>query len=283
LDDPADGLPVVATTTLIADAAREVGGRHVSVTALMPPGTDPHTYQPSAADAVALSSARLVLFNGLHLEGKMGDLLARSPTAAAVTRTIPPELLRPADGGDHDPHVWFDVSLWVRCVGVVRDALVTADPGNAADYRANADRYARTLADLHAEVKAAAETLPAGRRVLVTSHDAFGYFGRAYGFEVRGLQGVSTAAGVGTRDVDEVAGFLADRQVPAVFAESSVPDKGLKKVLDTAAARTGRPVTLVGGDDALFSDSLGPVGGPTGTYVGVVRHNLRVITRALGE
>ncbi len=281
-------LSVTATTSLIGDAVREIGGSHVAVTVLMPPGTDPHTYQPGANDSVALESARLVLFNGLHLEGKMADLLARNPPggrAAAVASTIPEAELRPADGnaGAHDPHVWFDVSLWMRCVDVVRAELSAADPAHAADYQANADRYRRTLLDLHEEVRAKADALPAGRRVLVTSHDAFGYFGRAYRFEVRGLQGVSTDAGIGTRDVDDLAGFLAERGVPAVFAESSVPDKGLKKVLDTAAARSGKPVRLIGGPDALFSDSLGAEGTPQGTYVGMVRHNIDTICRALTQ
>lgn len=286
---PAGGaVRVTATTSLIGDAVREVGGPHVAVTVLMPPGTDPHTYQPTAADAVALAGADLLLFNGLHLEGKMADLLARNPgggRAAAVTARLSPAELRPADGGDgaHDPHVWFDVSLWMRCVGVVRDELIAADPPRAADYRANADRYLRSLGELDAEVRARANALPPARRVLVTSHDAFGYFGRAYGFEVRGLQGVSTAAGVSTKDVDGLAAFLADRGVPAVFAESSVPDKGLKKVLDAARDRSGREVKLVGGDGALFSDSLAPPGEPAGTYAGMVRHNIDTICKALGQ
>jgi manganese/zinc/iron transport system substrate-binding protein len=171
----------------------------------------------------------------------------------------------------------------MKCVEAVRDELAAADPSHAADYRANAARYLRTLAELDAEVRTKANALPPARRVLVTSHDAFGYFGRAYGFEVKGLQGVSTAAGVSTRDVDGLAAFLADRGVPAVFAESSVPDKGLKKVLDAARERSGKPVNLVGGDGALFSDSLGPVGTSAGTYVGMVRHNIDTICRALGQ
>ena len=279
-------LAVTVTTSLIGDAMREVGGPHVAVTVLMKPGTDPHTYQPTAADADALSAARLVLFNGLHLEGKMADLLGRNPgesRSAAVTARLTPGDLRPADddAGAHDPHVWFDVKVWMKCVEVVRDELAAADPEHAADFAGNADRYLKSLGELDAEVRAAVATLPPARRVLVTSHDAFGYFGRAYGFEVRGLQGQSTAAGVGTRDVDGLATFLADRGVPAVFAESSVPDKGLKKVLDTAAARTGRPVRLVGDGEALYSDSLGEPGTPAGTYAGMVRHNVRVITEAL--
>jgi manganese/zinc/iron transport system substrate-binding protein len=252
----------------------------------MPPGTDPHTHLPSPADAEALASADLVLFNGLHLEGKMTDLLEHDTSgrrAAAVAGRIDPAKLRPADGGElaHDPHVWFDVRLWMECVAVVRDELAALDPAHAAEFKANADAYLAELAALDGEVRASIGKLPPGRRVLVTSHDAFGYFGRAYGVEVRGLQGVSTAAAAGTRDVEELAKYLGERSVPAVFTESSVAPKGLQKVLDTVKERYGRSVRLVGDADALYSDSLGPPGSPGETYVGMVRHNVGVMVKAL--
>jgi manganese/zinc/iron transport system substrate-binding protein len=278
---------VVATTSIIADAVRQVGGSHVQVTALMGPGTDPHTYLPSPSDAGALASAHVVYFNGLHLEGKMTQLLeenqAGAARAVAVSRSVGPEQLLHADGGDgaHDPHVWFDVRLWMRCVEVVRDELAALDPAHAADYGANADRYLKELDALDREVREKAARLPAERRVLVTSHDAFGYFARAYGFEVRGLQGVSTAAATGTRDVEDLANFLGRRQVPAVFCETSVPPKGLKKVLDSVRETYQREVRLVGGADALYSDALGEPGTPGETYVGMVRHNIDVIVKAL--
>ena len=278
---------VVATTNIIADAVRQVGGSHVQVTALMGPGTDPHTYLPSPSDASALASAHIVFFNGLHLEGKMTQLLeeneADAARAVAVSRSVGPDQLLHADGGDgaHDPHVWFDVRLWMKCVEVVRDELAALDPANAADYRANADRYLKELDALDREVREKAAKLPSDRRVLVTSHDAFGYFGRAYGFEVHGLQGVSTAAAASTREQSELANFLGRRQVPAVFCETSVPPKGLKKVLDSVRKTYQREVRLVGDADALYSDALGEPGTSGETYVGMVRHNVDVIVRAL--
>ena len=281
---------VVATTSLIADAVRRVGGPHVEVTTLMGPGTDPHTYLPTPGDSEALSSAHLVLFNGLHLEGKMAHLLEENrgggARAVAVTsRLNPATQLRTTDTADgaHDPHVWFDVRLWMKCVEVVRDELAALDPPRAADYQVNAAAYLIELDKLDSEVRAKAGTLPPVRRVLVTSHDAFGYFGAAYGFEVRGLQGVSTAASTSTRDVDDLATFLGERGVPAVFCETSVLPKGLAKVLDTVKAKYGRTVRLVGDGDALYSDALGGPGTPGATYPGMVRHNIDVIVRNLSQ
>jgi manganese/zinc/iron transport system substrate-binding protein len=281
---------VVATTGIIADAVRQVGGPHVEVTALMGPGTDPHTYLPSPSDTTALASAHIVFFNGLHLEGKLTQLLeenqAGAARAVAVTRTLDPVTqLRKAETADgaHDPHVWFDVRLWMKCVEVVRDELAAIDPARAADYRANADRYLKELKSLDREVREKAARLPATRRVLVTSHDAFGYFAQAYGFEVRGLQGVSTAAATGTRDVEELANFLGQREIPVVFCETSVLPKGLEKVHDVVREKYKRQVRLVGGANALYSDALGEPGTPGETYTGMVRHNIDVIVRALSQ
>ncbi|HET6572817.1 MAG TPA: zinc ABC transporter substrate-binding protein [Fimbriiglobus sp.] len=280
---------VTVTTSVIADTVRQVGGSHVRVTALMGPGVDPHTYLPSPSDAVALASAHIVFFNGLHLEGKMTQLLeenqAGTARAVPVSRAIDPARLRHADSADgaHDPHVWFDVRLWMTCVEVVRDELSALDPARAADYRANADRYLKELDALDREVREKAAKLPSDRRVLVTSHDAFGYFGRAYGFEVHGLQGVSTAAATGTRDISDLATFLGRRQIPAVFCETSVPSKGLESVLNSVRNKYQREVRLVGGADALYSDALGEPGTPGESYVGMVRHNIDVIVRALSQ
>jgi manganese/zinc/iron transport system substrate-binding protein len=281
---------VVATTSIIADTVREVGGSRVQVTALMGPGTDPHTYLPSPSDARLLASAHIVFFNGLHLEGKMTQLLEENRggggRAVAVSAGIPADRLRPAEDGDqgqaHDPHVWFDVRLWIHCVETIRCELAALDPAHADAYRANATRYIGELEALDREVREKAARVPEKRRVLVTSHDAFGYFARAYGFEVRGLQGVSTAAAAGTRDVEELANFLGQRQIPAVFCETSVRSKGLEKVLDTVRSRYGREVRLVGGANALYSDALGEPGTPGATYIGMVRHNIDSIVRALG-
>ncbi|MBX9624754.1 MAG: zinc ABC transporter substrate-binding protein [Gemmataceae bacterium] len=283
-----DGGPVrvVCTTTLVADLVNRVGGERVQVDALMGPGVDPHRYLPTAGDRAKLDAAHLVVFNGLHLEGKMTDVFEKGRDryrAVAVTRDLDRSLLRPADtdGGEYDPHVWFDVALWAKCLPVVRDELAKLDPAGAEVYARNADAYAKELAALDAEVRAAADKLPPARRVLVTSHDAFGYFGRAYGFEVHGLQGVSTASETGTPDRQRLARLLGEKKVPAVFTETSVPDDGLRAVLDTALKDFGQRVTLVGGDDALYSDALGPPGSPGATYPGMVRHNATTIVRAL--
>lgn len=279
---------VVATTGMIADATKRIAGGHLAVECLMGPGIDPHKYQPPAGDAAKLASARLVLFNGLHLEGKMVDVLEKPSggrKAVAVTRALGHAKLRKAevDGGAHDPHVWFDVGLWMQCVAVIRDELCELDPTHAAEFRANADAYLKELADLHAEVKRKADALPKETRVLVTSHDAFGYFGDAYGFEVHGLQGVSTAAASGTQDVQDLAKLIGERKVPAVFTETSVPSQGLKSVLDAVSAKYKLDVRLVGDADALYSDALGPPGSPGESYAGMVRHNIDVMVKALGK
>ena len=272
---------VVATTSIVADLAREVGGPTVEVITLMPAGTDPHNYSPAAGDADRLGSADLVLFSGLHLEGKMTDLLEHSTTtrAVAVTRDLPTSDLRTVDGGTAtDPHVWFDVALWAKCVPVVRDEFSAIDPAHAADYAHNAATYGQTLAALDAEVRQHVGTIPPAQRRLVTSHDAFGYFARAYGFEVRGLQGISTAFATGSRDLTDLAAYIRDNRVPAIFTETSTPTRGLKSVLESVPG-----VKLVGEGDALYSDSLGQPGTPAGTYVGMVRHNARVLVKYLSR
>lgn len=280
---------VLTTTGIVADLAKHVGGVHVAVTSLMPPGVDPHRYTPRPGDATALAEADLVLFSGLHLEGKMVDVLGRTtvrgrkPVAVTGALDSARDLRAGEAGGDgpHDPHVWFDVRLWAKCVDPVRDALCDVDPANAESYRKNADAYRQTLADLDRDVRATVATLPPERRILVTSHDAFHYFAAAYGFEVKGLQGISTASDVGVDDRRALAEYLIRKRVPAVFGETSVPTKGLQSVLDSVAASSGKRVRLVGGDDALYSDSLGEVGTPAETYVGMVRHNVNVIVKAL--
>jgi manganese/zinc/iron transport system substrate-binding protein len=278
--------PVVATTGMIADAAKVIGGNHVAVYTLMGPGVDPHQYKASAGDLQRMQAAKLVLYNGLHLEGKMADVFEqmskRTKTVAVTHRMDPQRDLRPAAAGyegTHDPHVWFDVSLWMKGVEAVRDALIELDPTHAADFRANAGAYLKELAALHEEVKAKAGTVPKERRVLVTAHDAFYYFGRAYGFEVHGLQGISTASEPSTRDVQELARLIGTRKLPAIFGETSVPDRNIQAVVDAVRTGYGFDVRFVG--EKLFSDALGSPGTPAGTYVGMVRHNIDTIVEAL--
>jgi manganese/zinc/iron transport system substrate-binding protein len=278
---------VTCTTTIVADLVARVGGERVQVETIMGPGVDPHRYQPAPSDIRKLESSHLVFFNGLHLEGKMTDTFEKSAgriRAFAVTRGIPKEKLRAAEPGSEahfDPHVWFDVMLWKSCIEVVREELTNLDSGGADLYARNAAAYEKELDALDTEIRGRLQTVTAPRRILVTSHDAFGYFGRAYGYEVRGLQGVSTASETGTTDVQNLARFLGEHRIPAVFTETSTPEGGLKSVLDVCRRDYKHGVKLVGGEDALFSDALGEAGQPGGTYPGMIRHNVQVIVDAL--
>ena len=279
-------LRVLATTSMIADAAREVGGEHVEVDCLMPPPTDPHKYTAGAPDLERIRRADLVLYNGLHLEGKITDVLeARAKTAwtTAIAEDLP-DLREAEEGfeGTHDPHVWFEVRMWMKAVEKVRDALADIDPAHAEQYRANATKYLERLESLDKEIRDKLAKVPESRRVLITAHDAFGYFGRAYGFEVRGLQGVSTATDTSTRDVQELADLIGTKRIRAIFGESSVPDNGILAVQQAVRSKyKGFEVKLA--EDLLFSDALGEPGTTAGTYIGMVRHNVDAIVRALGE
>jgi manganese/zinc/iron transport system substrate-binding protein len=274
---------VVATTGMIADAAAHVGGERAQVTGLMGPGVDPHLYNASEGDVTRLRSADLIFYNGLHLEAQMANVLERmngsGVTTVAVAGDIDPSLLLapPEFAGAYDPHVWFDVSLWIQVVEKIRASYVELDPEHAAVYEANAVAYREELAALHDYVGEQASLVPEERRVLVTAHDAFNYFGRAYGFEVRGLQGISTEAEASTADVQQLATFIAERRIPAIFVESSVPQRNVEAV--QAAVRAQGYNVVIGGQ--LFSDAMGNAGTPEGTYTGMVRHNIDTIVSAL--
>jgi manganese/zinc/iron transport system substrate-binding protein len=277
---------VLATTGMIADATQVVGGDRVQVDCLMGPGIDPHLFVPRPDHLTRIQQAHLVLYNGLHLEGKMTDIFAdrgRTDWTVAVAEGLPD--LRQAEvgfEGTYDPHVWFDVRLWMKCVEKIRDTLVEIDPLHADIYRTNATQYLSQLAALDSEVREKIARLPTERRVLVTAHDAFGYFGRAYSFEVRGLQGVSTAGDTSGRDVQELADLIGTRKIKAVFTETSVPDKGMKAVMEAVRSKyKGFEVRLA--EDKLYSDALGAPGSGGETYVGMVRHNVDAIVRALGD
>lgn len=275
-------LRIVATTGMIADAAARVGGDRVRVTSLMGAGVDPHLYKASEGDVRRLADADVIFYNGLHLEAGMGDVLermaSRKRTIAVAQSIDQARLLAPPEfKGAFDPHVWFDVSMWRDVAARVRDSLAEHDPTNADVYRRNAEAYVAELDQLHAYVRERAESVPAEQRVLVTAHDAFNYFGRAYGFEVRGLQGISTATEAGTADVQRLAQFIADRRIRAIFVESSIPQRTIEAVQEAVRARGFE--TRVGGQ--LYSDAMGNPGTPEGTYVGMVRHNVDTIAGAL--
>ena len=265
---------------MVADAARHVGGARVEVTALMGPGIDPHVYKASEGDVELLVDADLVLFNGLHLEARLAEVLERlRERAHAVTDGIPRArlLAPPAFAGQFDPHVWFDVRLWALVVARVADVLAERDPAGAAGYHAAARRYVGELRELDAWIRREARRVPAERRVLVTAHDAFNYFGRAYGFEVRGLQGISTATEAGAGDVQRLAHFIAARRIPALFVETSVSPRAIEAVRAAVRSRGFE----VGIGERLFSDAMGDPGTPEGTYAGMVRSNVRAIVTGL--
>ena len=273
---------VVTTIGMITDIVKNVGGNRVEVIGLMGPGVDPHLYKPSAGDVQKLNSASLIFYNGLHLESKMGDVLAKMSgdiKTVAVTDAVDRGLLltSPEYEGQYDPHLWFNVTLWMEAVVKVRDALSEFDPDNTVMYRSNAERYLAKLTELHQYVKSQVKRVPPQQRVLVTAHDAFNYFGEGYGFEVHGLQGISTATEAGIADVQELATFIAERRIPAIFVESSVSSKSLEAV--KAAVKSKGFDVEIGGE--LFSDAMGNAGTPEGTYIGMVRHNIDTIVKGL--
>ncbi|MFE6077923.1 metal ABC transporter solute-binding protein, Zn/Mn family [Paenibacillus sp. NPDC057886] len=274
---------VTATTGMIADVAREVGGTYVDVTGLMGPGVDPHLYKASQGDIRKLEQAKVIFYNGLHLEGKMTDILekmSKSKIVTAVSEKIPVDELRSGKdtgGTEYDPHVWFDVSHWMHAAEAVRDTLVEADPEHAEEYKVQAEQYLTKLEALDSEVREKIQEIPEASRVLVTAHDAFGYFGQAYDMKVMGLQGISTAAEYGARDVSELRDYLVDNNIKAVFVESSVPAKAMEAII-AGAAEKGHTVSI-GGE--LFSDAMGAEGTEEGTYIGMIRHNTQTIVEAL--
>jgi manganese/zinc/iron transport system substrate-binding protein len=268
---------VVATTGMIGDLVQKVAGDTVELQVLMGAGVDPHLYEPKESDRARLRQADLILYNGLHLEGKMAENLAKNPRAKAVAESLPKDRLLEEEG-QPDPHVWFDVSLWAQTMDVIENALVELKPQHAELYIRNAKAYRQELLGLHEEVRSDLARIPKEQRVLVTAHDAFRYFGRAYDIEVKGLQGVSTATEAGLRQVEEVVNLVVSRKIKALFPESSVPPDGVKKVLQLSQAR-GHSVRLAEGE--LYSDAMDEPGTPAGTYVGMVRSNVRLIVESL--
>lgn len=271
---------VVCTTGMVADLVQQVGGERVAVGGLMGEGVDPHIYDPPLGDVQRVNAADVVFYSGLHLEGKMADIFARrarrKPTYA-VADSIPRDRLISAAPGQRDPHVWFDVALWREASLGVGQTLAEIDPTHADEYQARAARYAAELTSLDQWCRSQLAQIPLRRRVMVTGHDAFGYFGRAYEIEVHGVQGVSTDSQASLAHVNELVDFLVKRQVPAVFIESTLGDQNVRSLVEGCAAR-GHAVRIGG---RLFSDAMGGAGTPEGTYIGMVRHNVDTIVHAL--
>ncbi|MCM3041779.1 zinc ABC transporter substrate-binding protein [Paenibacillus motobuensis] len=276
-------IQVVSTIGMITDVVQEVGGDEVEAIGLMGPGVDPHLYKASQGDMTRLDRADMIFYGGLHLEGKMTEIfekLERSKPTVAVSRGIDTSLLRSgedAGGTQYDPHIWFNVKHWISATETIRDALASYDPAHADLYNDNAEKYIQQLKELDEEVQTAVAKIPQSGRVLVTAHDAFGYFGEAYGIKVMGLQGISTAAEYGSKDVSELRDYLVDNKIKAVFVESSIPTKSMEAVI-AGAKEKGHEVEI-GGE--LYSDSLGEPGSDADTYIKMVRHNVSTIVNAL--
>jgi manganese/zinc/iron transport system substrate-binding protein len=269
---------------MVADLVRNIGGKRVSVTQICGSGVDPHLYKATRDDVQLIRSADIVFYSGLMLEGKMSDTLvkeARSRPVVAVTEALDEQLLlEPEDFAGHfDPHVWMDVSAWSNCVDVILKELTALDPSGATAYEANAKAYRQALEKLHEYGKKSIASIPEGSRVLVTSHDAFNYFGRAYGLEVLGVQGISTESEAGLQRINDLVKLLVERKVQSVFIESSVSSDNIEALVEGAKSK-GSVVAI--GDKELFSDAMGETGTYEGTYIGMLDHNITQVTRGLG-
>ncbi|MCH5200814.1 MAG: zinc ABC transporter substrate-binding protein [Oscillospiraceae bacterium] len=274
------GLNVTVTTTMLLDLTRQIGGDCVNVHGLMGSGVDPHQYRASAGDVIKMQQADVVIYSGLHLEGKMGEVLSSlesyGKTVICAADGIDEELLIQRDGV-YDPHIWFDVTLWQKAAEEVARGLSAADPANAETYGKNLASYTERLEELERYIGAKTSELDGEQRVLITAHDAFGYFGRAYGFTVMGLQGVSTAAEAGTSDVSRLAAFIAENRIHAVFIETSLPVKSIEALQE--AVRSKGFETRLGG--ALYSDSLGDGRSGEDSYIAAFKHNIDVMVDGL--
>ncbi len=275
---------IVATVGMIEDVARSVAGERAEVIGLMGAGVDPHLYKPTRSDIRRLMGADVIFYNGLLLEGKMADSLIRAATGGkkvhAVTELLDEQyLLEPEEfEGLYDPHIWMDPDAWSRTIDVIRDKLTEFDAEGADSYKRNAEAYRARLSELDAYAERVLSSVPESQRVLVTAHDAFNYFGRRFGYEVVGIQGLSTESEAGVRDIENLVDLLVSRNIGAVFVESTVSDRNIKALIAGAKAR-GHTV-VVGGE--LFSDAMGNAGTYEGTYIGMIDHNVTTIARALG-
>jgi manganese/zinc/iron transport system substrate-binding protein len=269
---------------MITDLVKNIGGERVNVEGLMGPGIDPHLYKASEGDVSTMSRADVIVYNGLHLEGKMAEIFEqmqqRAKTFAVTDGVDEAKLLSPPEfEGAHDPHIWFDIPLWVEAAEYVKRSFIELDPEHSDVYESNTEAYIRKINDLDAYVREEVQKVPQDKRVIITAHDAFNYFGSAYGFDVRGLQGISTAAEAGTADVKELAEFIAEKQIPAVFVETSVPERYIEALQEAVRSR-GFEVKIGG---SLYSDALGSPDTPEGSYLGMVRYNVKTIVQALSQ
>jgi manganese/zinc/iron transport system substrate-binding protein len=274
---------IVATTSMLADAVRAIVGDCAQVYCLMGPGVDPHLYRARESDVHKLAAAHVVIYNGLHLEGKMGQVLEgmqKFTTVLNASDTIAKIQLRQAEFVDlYDPHIWFDVSLWIMVVRYIQTQIMLLDAQHADIYEKNGEEYIAQLEQLHFYIQKRVSEIDPPKRILITAHDAFGYFGAAYGFEVVGLQGLSTDCDISTKDIQELADYIVEKQISTIFIESSIPERTLVAVRNAVVAR-GYHVEL---GMELYSDALGDAASGAATYIGMVKHNVDVIVNSLAN
>ena len=276
-------LNVVTTTSMITDLVKNIGGDHINLQGLMGSGVDPHLYKASEGDVTKLVNANVIFYNGLHLEGKLVEVFEKMGTATktpiALGDVLDKSTLIGSDyfASSYDPHVWFDIDYFRQFTKKVTQVLSEKDPDNAANFRANERAYLLRLENLQSRITTIIETLPRDKRILVTAHDAFNYFGKAYDFEVVGLQGLSTATEAGVQDVQNLSTFIIENNIKAIFVESSVPKRTIE-ALQAAVISKGHEVAIGG---TLYSDALGNAGTVEGTYVGMFEYNVNTIVNAL--
>lgn len=275
---------IVCTTGMIADAVQNIVGDKAKVEALMGPGVDPHLYKATQGDLKKLQQADIIVYNGLFLEGKMGEILqkiSRKKTVIAMAESLPKDVLINNTNfiGAYDPHIWFDVHLWRQAIETISVKLIETDEDNKSLFEKNTKHYTSQLDSLDREVKAQINSIPEDKRILVTAHDAFSYFGRAYGIEVRGLQGISTVSEFGLRDVSNLVDYIVDNEIPAIYTETSVSKKAITAVLEGCRSK-GHHVVIGG---SLYSDAMGENGTTEGTYLGMVNANVGIIVSGLSK
>ena len=282
-DGTKSNFKVVVTTSILTDLVQNIGGDEIEVTGLMGPGVDPHLYKASEGDVARLAGAKMIVYNGLHLEGKLVDVLEKMESRQVQTIALGDSLEKTeliaskAFGSSYDPHVWFNIRLVKEFAQTITSALATAIPEKASEFERNNQLYQKKLDSLEAAVREEISKLPAEKRILVTAHDAFNYFGKEYGFNVVGLQGISTAAEAGVQDVQRLTNFIIEHRVKAIFVESSVPRRTIEAL--QAAVRAKKHEVQIGG--SLYSDALGTPGTDDGTYIGMFSHNVKTIVNAL--
>jgi manganese/zinc/iron transport system substrate-binding protein len=276
---PQESVDVLCTTSIVADAAKHLLPEEIKVESLMHPNIDPHSYKPVESDVAKLSNAGIILHNGLHLEGKMVEILEKLGTEKpvyAMSSALQPHELIAVGSNTYDPHIWFDLQLWNRCVGHLADFLIDQFPEHRQAIEWNTMEYYSELVQAHEEMMRASNNVPDSLRAMVTAHDAFSYFGRAYGIEVHGLQGISTAAEFGIKDMNATAQFILDHHLTTIFTETSVNPKSIQ-ALQEAVAQNGGQVTI---GTPLYSDALGPQGTPEATLLGAFQHNTNAILKS---